>query len=304
MQLQRSNTTREKTAKRKQKQKAAKSAAEIRAWLAKLFGISTVNSDKTSAAAADAASTVDMTVNDTTTTAIAASVPSPPRQLLPCHCWWMFLFHLTVPIMRSNCLQLPFRLSQQPTTQRYATISQTILILSSCCRLESIKQVARERQSNMHHDECACVHIYAPAAQRCAEVICIMMSVCAYLCIGCSEMRRHDARYRRCVWTSRLSDCLSEVGITMYNIWWVIATRSIMMTLWIPMLPWWQLSMIWHICQLGTPLALNDGSSIENYCQCSPNDADFISRVILIITRRHGSSTTSASMKRNIKVKR
>ena len=86
MQLQRSNTTREKTAKRKQKQKAAKSAAEIRAGLAKLFGISTVNSDTTSAAAAAAASTVDMTVNDTTTTAIAASVPSPPRQLLPCHC--------------------------------------------------------------------------------------------------------------------------------------------------------------------------------------------------------------------------
>ncbi len=201
--------SREKTAKLKQKQKAAKSAAEKRAGLAKLFGISTVNSDTTSAAAA-AASTVDMTVNDTTTTAIAASVPSPPRQLLPCHCWWMFLFHLTVPIMRTNCLQLPFRLSQQPTTQRYATISQTILILSSCCRLKSIKQVAREMQSDMHHDECACMHIYASAAKRCAEVICIMMSVCAYLCIGCSEMRRHDIDNASEL--SRLTDYLSEVG--------------------------------------------------------------------------------------------
>ena len=66
----------------------------------------------------------------------------------------------------------------------------------------------------MHHDECACVHIYAPAAQRCAEVICIMMSVCAYLCIGCSEIRRHDIDDASEL--SRLTDYLSEVGITMY----------------------------------------------------------------------------------------
>ncbi len=76
MQLQRSNATREKTAKRKQKEKAAKSAAENRAGHAKLFGISTVNSDTTSAAAAAAASTVDMTVNATTTTAIDAATAS------------------------------------------------------------------------------------------------------------------------------------------------------------------------------------------------------------------------------------
>ena len=68
-------------------------------------------------------------------------------------------------------------------------------------------------------------------------------------------------------------------------IWWVIATRSIMMTLWITRLPWWHLSMIWHIGQWGTPL------SIESDCQCSPNDEDFIYRV-LIITHRHGSPTT------------
>ena len=52
------------------------------------------------------------------------------------------------------------------------------------------------------------------AAQRCAQVICIMMSVCAYLCIGCSEMRRHDIDDASEL--SRLTDYLSEVGITMY----------------------------------------------------------------------------------------
>ena len=44
----------------------------------------------------------------------------------------------------------------------------------------------------MHHDEC----------------------VCDYVCIGCSEMRRHDIDDASEL--SRLTDYLSEVGITMY----------------------------------------------------------------------------------------
>ena len=45
-------------------------------------------------------------------------------------------------------------------------------------------------------------------------MIYIMMSVCAYLCIGCSEIRRHDIDDASEL--SRLTDYLSEVGITMY----------------------------------------------------------------------------------------
>ncbi len=150
----------------------------------------------------------------------------------------------------------PCRHSQQPTTHRYATTSQTILILSSCCRLESIK-TSSKRKAKWCASWWVCVHIYASAAQRCAGTI--------------STMRLN--------WVDWLTTYLK---MAWRCTWWVIATRSIMMTLWIPNATMMASVDIWYIGQWGTPLTLNNGS-IEKDCQCPIGAEDFISRVVEMV---------------------
>jgi len=124
------------------------------------------------------------------------------------------------------------------------------------------------------------------------------MSVCAYLCIGCSEIRRHDIDDASEL--SRLTDYLSEVGITMYlmgnrdKIYYddIMNTKAVMMA---------------SVDDI-TYRPMRDSTSTQRrqqYWKRLPMFSQrwriYLSRVILIITRRHGSPTTSASMKRNVK---